>query len=122
MADRAGTRISFEVEDEYLRVTIAGTYPSDTIRDLLLAIRSKAEECARTRVLLDAWSLSPPPLDFDRFVLGETAAEIFRSRYRVAVVYRPELINRFAENVARNRGASVLVTASEVQALEWLMR
>jgi hypothetical protein len=114
--------VSFEVADDYLRVTLAGSYPSGTIRDVLLAIRSKAEECARTQVLVDAWSLSPPSMDFERFVLGETAAEIFRSRYRVAVVYRPELINKFAENVARNRGASVFVAASEAEALEWLMR
>jgi hypothetical protein len=122
MTATSGAQVSFEVKDDYLRVTLAGSYPTGEIRAVLLSIRSKAEELARTKLLLDAWALSPPRVDFERFVLGELVAEIFRSRYRIAVIYRPQFTNRFAENVAINRGASLFVAGSESEALEWLMR
>ena len=122
MAGAKGTHASFDVKDDYLRVTLAGSFPTTDARELLLTIRSTAEQSARTRLLLDALGMTPPRVEFHRYVLGELVAELFRSKYRIAFIYRPELINKFAETVANNRGAQVLVTGSEVEALEWLMR
>jgi hypothetical protein len=122
MAGATGTQVSFDVKDDYLRVTVAGSFPATDMKDFLLTIRKKAEQCARTRLLLDALGMTPPRVEFHRYVLGELVAELFRSKYRIAFIYRPELINKFAETVANNRGAQVLATGSEVEALEWLMR
>jgi hypothetical protein len=122
MAGATETRASFDVKDDYLRVTLTGRFPAAESRELLLMIRARAEEFARTRLLVDALGMGPPRIEFHRYLMGELIAEIFRSKYKIAVVYFPELINKFAENVATNRGAHVLVTGSEAQALEWLMR
>ena len=74
------------------------------------------------RILVDAFAVSPPDTEMQRFEFGEDLAKIFRLQFKVAILYKPEFTNRFAEDTAINRGARVRVFGDEAAALEWLFK
>jgi hypothetical protein len=115
------TEISFSVLESHLLVSLAGKYPALELKELLTQIRNKADDCQRTEILIDAILIEAPRSEMERYVVGEMFAALFRTDQRIAVVYRPELINRFAENVAVNRGAQLAVFDSVASALPWLL-
>jgi hypothetical protein len=84
------------------------------------SILREAVKSGDTRVLIDAYGVSAPKSDIDRFDAGATIAELFRGRIKLAILYPPAIINKLAEDTAVNRGADVLVVADERVALEWL--
>lgn len=57
----------------------------------------------------------------DRLEMGIQGALIFRHHFKVAVVYRKEELNLFAEDVAVNRGLNTRVFSDMDTAMEWLM-
>jgi hypothetical protein len=87
----------------------------------LTLIRDTARQTAYSRILIDASTLSPPRVDFYRFLAGQDLAALFPLPCKVAVVCQAKWITKFAENVAVNRGARVLVCADRVEALGWLL-
>ena len=115
------TRLSFRVRAGYLRATCRGEYPSSTYREMLAAIRDKARRSKRSRILIDAFALPAPAKEFDRIWVGEAIAQIFGTKFKLAILFKPELINKLAEHTAVGLGARVLVTGDEGFALEWLM-
>lgn len=115
------TRIAFEPNSGYLRVIIHGSYPSTTYRPILRSILDEASKLDHTRVLVDCLGLSAPPSQMARFNLGVAIAELFGGRFRIAILYPRELINKFTEDAAVNRGANVLVTSEEAAAVQWLL-
>jgi len=52
--------------------------------------------------------------------MGKFVASILPQTLKVAVVYRAELINKFFENVAVNRGANLVVLSDRASALRGL--
>jgi len=115
------THLVFEPEPGYLRVIIRGEYPSKSRRDVLSAVHAKMTELSYARVLADCRGLDAPKTEMDRFNLGVAIAEMVADRYRIAVVSKPEQINRFMENAAVNRGARLVVTSDEKDAIAWLV-
>jgi hypothetical protein len=89
-------------------------------RELATSILEEAASSGDTRVLIDAYGVSAPKSNMDRFDVGTTIAELFRGRIKVAILYPPAIINKLAENTAVNRGADLLVVGDEKVALEWL--
>jgi len=115
------TQISFQVHAEYLKIVLCGEFPSTTYRELLESMRDQASRSGHTRLLIDAMGVTAPLKELSRFFVGEAVADIFKHNYRVAALYRPELINKFVENVAVNRGTQFLVVGDETVALQWLL-
>jgi hypothetical protein len=115
------TQIAFEPKEGYLRVVIHGRYPSATYPEILRSIHDEASKLGLARILVDGFSLSAPPSEMDRFSVGVSIAELFGRRYRIAILYPRELINKFAEDAAVNRGANLLVASEEGAALAWLL-
>jgi hypothetical protein len=87
----------------------------------LRSIREEAANSGNTRVLVDGRDLPAPAAEMDRFNIGAAIAELFGHRIKVAILFPRALINKFAENVAVNRGATVLVVSDEEAALQWLV-
>ena len=56
----------------------------------------------------------------DRYEIGVKAAFLFRYKLKIAVLYKPEEINGFAETVASNRGMNVKIFGKREEALAWL--
>jgi hypothetical protein len=115
-----GFQTTFERRAGYLRVKASGEFPTLNLREGVTSILKQAVKSGYTRVLIDAYDVSAPKSDIDRFDAGTTMAELFRGRLKVAILYPPELINKLAEDAAVNRGADVLVVHDEKVALRWL--
>ena len=113
-------QITFERGPGYLRATCVGTFPTDC-REALHRIHAEAVRTEDTLALLDCYGLSEPASEMDRFDAGVALAEIFGCRIKVAVLYHSAHINKFAENVAVNRGGHVLVSGDANTALSWLL-
>src|SRR5204863_8801150 len=96
-------QITFERCPGYLRATSEGTFPTEC-RESFHRIRDEATRSENTLVLMDCFGVSEPLSEMDRFEAGVALAEIFGYRLKVAVLYQPAHINKFAENVAVNRG------------------
>ncbi len=114
--------MAFEERGSYLFVRAQGPSDLESVRKGLIMIRDKALEAGLRRVLVDARGVDAPAREFDRYLVGEAAAEVLRARFKVAFLYKAEKINKFAENTAVNRGANILVCADEAEALDWLLR
>ena len=110
----------FENTDGYLLVVCAGRWEPEVVKTIVGEIRGEAERVSQTRILVDWSGVGDPPQEFDRFVSGLMVSELLPPPYKTAVVYRAEAINKFAENTARNRGASFYVCADKDEALAWL--
>ena len=113
--------VSFQEERRHLVATVCGRWEPAAITEGLTLIRDKARQTAHSRILIDAYNLSPPRADFYRFLAGQDLAALFPLPLKVAVLCQEQWITKFAENVAVNRGAQVLVCTDKAAALGWLL-
>ena len=86
----------------------------------MLTTRQAAEDAGLDRILIDFREMSPPARQLDRFLAGIHVAEVWRPPLRVAGVWQPERIDRFAEDTAVNRGAVFRMFVDEAAAVDWL--
>jgi hypothetical protein len=112
-------KLSYQEKLGYLVLKASGQWDSDSIPQGE-ALRAVAQERDHTRVFIDARELSQPTKEMDRFFVGELAAQHWQG-LKVAVLARPEILDRFAENTVVNRGAYFAVFSDEDAALEWLI-
>lgn len=114
-------KLAIEPKGEYLRVTATGTYAYGRTRRLIYVVRESSDDHQLRRVLVDFTGVTGQPPDIDRFELGERLAQVFGSAHTLAIIGRPESVNRLAETVAQNRGVAMRVFFSERDALAWLL-
>lgn len=113
--------LSFHEESDYLLVTIQGRYDPLPITEALGRIKAQAQQSQRSRILIDAYQISRPEKDIDRFLVGRAIADQLPAPLRIAVLCVPEWITRFAEDTAVNRGAQMFVSGDKAEALQWLL-
>ena len=77
------------------------------------------EQFGLTNILADIRSVNQRIPVIDRFQLGIELAKMLGPKIRLAILARPELIDKTGENTAVNRGGRVLVTLSLEEALVW---
>ncbi len=111
--------VSFQEKGNYLAAQLRGELDLEALRESFMAIRDRAMQTETKLILIDAFGLSAPKNEFDRFRAGEAVAELLPLPMKVAALYRAELINKFAENTAVNRGAALLVCSDSEIALQW---
>jgi hypothetical protein len=112
---------AFEAGAGYLKVRLGGRYSLPDLRGIIEAIGSEAERGGHARALLDLTAVDGDQPDLDRFETGVYAAEQLAKLERVAVLMAGRArVNRFFEDVARNRGLQVRVTQDPGEALDWL--
>jgi hypothetical protein len=112
--------LSFEVFDEYLKIHLSGDNLYAEIGEILTTIKKLSEEHNRTRILIDAVHVSGLS-EMEKYLIGEQGAGVFGRKAKAAIVSKPELINKFLENVVVNRGGHLRVLGSEQEALSWLL-
>jgi len=97
----------------------------DEAFDLVGAAIEFARENQFERLLVDTTRLTGfgSPGVWQRFIMGKLFAEKAKSRVKVALVARTDLIDpeRFGVLVATNRGLLAEVFDSETDALRWLL-
>ena len=118
LSTNQSTHISFELYPSYLRAKLSGEFPDRT--DVFETIRDEAQARERPRIIVDLLEIDIPVSNLDRFWAGKTLADVFQYPFKIAALVRQDQINYAAENAAVNRGARLLVTADEDEALRWL--
>lgn len=103
-----------------MRVATVGKYEFSELFGFLDRVKARAEEAGRTHVLIDSRRLEGQMTEADRFAGGQKIAEVFGSRFKVALLMPADGITKLGELAAVNRGARFLVSASEEDALNWL--
>jgi hypothetical protein len=109
------------VEPEYVRITAFGEYSLEDLYSFIDQIKAEAEKAFRKTVLVDSRGVKGNMTDADRFFAGRRIAELFGSRLKAAVVMPENGVTKLGESVAVSRGAKLLVTESEQEALDWLL-
>lgn len=72
------------------------------------------------KILVNATHMPGKVKTLQRFELGVQGSLIFRNLIKVAVLYRAEEINWFAETVSKNRGLNAKIFSEMDKALQWL--
>ena len=112
--------LSFEDAGDYLHISAKGEWEREEVTKGIRDVAEKALSAGQTRILLDIRELSSPGSELDRFLAGEAIAEFFSSPFKVVAVRSVDLMDKFAENVAVNRGANFMVLSDFDEAVRWL--
>lgn len=114
----------FQVLDTHAVWRPVGAIPLPEVMRLMVAAVALARERGAKRLLIVATGITDlaSPSTLERFFLAQDAARAAGGGIRLAMVVPRELIHpqRFGRTVAANRGLSVEVFESEVEALPWL--
>lgn len=112
----------FTEANGYLLADVTGEWELQAARGLIDSIAAECRGRNHDRVLADCLhvEVSGFVLDFERFVLGQRVAEKLR-HIRMATLFPAEQITKFAESVANQAGATLLVTSNRDEALRWLL-
>lgn len=113
--------IEFIEHPDYLEVVFRGERSLPGLLDCMNAAYERSQIDEYRRILLDIAEAKGTLKTFDRFRLGEEAAKLFNSTYRIVTLEKVEEITKLAENTAVNRGVSLLVIADRQVGLDWLL-
>jgi hypothetical protein len=115
---------SLENREGYLLVIISGVYSKgDDFLSIPDAILKECQLSGKNKALLNIMNLSLYGFtDMDRFYLGARIAETLRGKVKLSAACKIENTSRFAETVAKNRGAQFAVFTDFNQAEEWLVK
>ena len=105
---------------DYLFVEVSEPY---SLKLSISTIHEVADHCRKenlNKVLIDIRKMEGSPSVFDRYQLAIESVKVWGSRIKVAVIARPGIVNRMAENTAVNRGAKLMVTFDVEAAMNWL--
>lgn len=116
-----GLETSVHEETGYLVIRVEGTFEIGEMKRVIESLMAESGRRGHDRVLVDISKVGGSIKQFDRFLMGQHMASVWRPGLRVAVVYRAEDINKFAEGVATSRGADMRVVPDMASALHWLM-
>ena len=116
--------MSLEVQihevDTHLSIKAAGQYSLANMYDLFARAKIESVKHAYRGIILDVTEVAGPIPIMDMHVLGESCSRIWNLRLRVAIVSAEGGLNKFFENVARNRGAQIAVVPNQGTAVEWV--
>ncbi|MBK6751459.1 MAG: hypothetical protein IPG67_16045 [Acidobacteria bacterium] len=115
-----GYKLTVENGPEYLKLTAVGDHSAEEMYAFIDNIKAEAVRNDSKRVLVDSFEYSTLMSEADKFALGSHLAKTFGPRLKVAIMLPAEHISKLGELAAVNRGANLLVTPSESDAIAWL--
>lgn len=111
----------FVADGGYYRVKYVGIRTFARIVALIAEVEANANATRVFKYLFDLRESEEGFSTLDKYNLGIHLAEVFGSRFSVAVVIRKEHITGFLENVSLNRGAAKFtITDDEEKAKAYL--
>lgn len=115
---------SLENREGYLLFIISGVYSKgDNFLSVPEVILKECQTIGKNKALLNIQSLGLKGFtDMDRFHFGARIAETLRGKVKLSAVCHEDIVSRFAETVAKNRGAQFAVFTDFNQAEEWLVK
>ena len=115
----------FEVIDGYCCYRLLGHGRLAEAASKVIEVITFAREQGMPKLLIDTtgWTGHASPDTLERFTVAQAFAEAARSKVKLAMVVRPEMMDadKFEVTVARNRGLVGNVFDSEKDALAWLL-
>ena len=115
----------FEVMEGYCCYRLAGRGPLAEAASKVIDVITYCRKQGIRNLLIDTtgWTGHKSPSTFERFNVAQAFAEAARSAIKMAMVIRPEMMDRdkFEVMVAANRGMVGNVFDSEKAALAWLL-
>jgi len=112
---------TIEAKGDYIYVKYEEAYSKKIIIELMEETYKKSNELGCYKLLGDISTMEGKVSTIDRFEFGVKGANLFRGGYKIALIYRPEEINRFAETVSINRGLRARIFSDKDTALKWLL-
>ncbi len=117
---------TFDIREGYVYVKATGEFSEPSARRVLLEWVEKGRSAALNRVVCDITRVTGFDDDFSRtmtrFNTAQMVAQDLPRDFMVAFLETARQLeeDKFGENVMRNKGACVKVTADLREALEWL--
>jgi hypothetical protein len=113
---------TFERTNDYLYMTVTGTYRLQDFKSYVKIIRDKCEEEQTFKILMDALDVAGIDIPtIERYYMGIEVAEQLKYKIKLAIVWHKEFINHFGETVAVNRGGNIGVFSNMEAAMKWLL-
>jgi hypothetical protein len=116
--------VSLEVQindvDHQLSIKAAGEYSLSNLQTLFDRVKEVSEKLGCREAMLDLTEVTGTIPVLDMLVLGEHCARIWKQPFRIAIVSPAGGLDRFFENVGRNRGLQVTVVPNQRVAIDWL--
>lgn len=109
-----------ENKGEYIFIDYDEPY---TLNNLIALMKEASDFCAAEhseKLLVSIYNMPGKVSTLDRFELGIQGTLIFRAKIKIALVYRKDELNFFAENVAVNRGMNARIFSDMNEAKNWL--
>jgi hypothetical protein len=113
--------VSFENHSDYFSVRLSGSIDPNEVTRVLDEVKNEADRNGQRRVFVDMRGVALPTGDMFRYIAGEHIAKVMSPPYKLVLLGDTRTINRFAENVAVNRGADLKVFDDDKAALQWLL-
>jgi hypothetical protein len=110
-----------ETREGYVKVVLTGQWDLMDILRMIGVVRAETAASHRNRVLVDVRDVDGAMPDDERFWVGKQAALALGPEIKLAVIGRPERINRVTEMAATERGGQLQVFPTEEDAVAWLM-
>ncbi len=109
-----------ENKNSYVYVLYDEPYTKEGLIDLMKETHNACLGFGCRLILVNLLNMPGIISTMDRFEMGIQGALLFKSNFKIAVVYRKEEINQFAETVGVNRGMNTYVVSDMESALKWL--
>lgn len=111
----------FIVRDEFLLVQALVPWTTKAAMQIIDEAKVEAISHNRQRILCDLTIWDRSDNEMTRYWSGKYLALDLGFPYKVAAFTVPQVITKFAENVAVNRAANFRVFPEEEAALQWLL-
>lgn len=113
---------NIQVSGDIIEITCSGPVSGEGLRELIDKVKLLLEKKnGIENILVDLTGIDGK-LDFiEHFKIGEDIAKKLKG-YKLAVVTKPIVVNKVAENVATKEGAKMLMTYDRQTALSWFKK
>ncbi|MFL6466804.1 MAG: hypothetical protein ACJ72Z_02475 [Pyrinomonadaceae bacterium] len=115
-------QIHSTVLPDHIRIEFSGNFDFLELMRHIETIKERAATAGRSMALIDARTVIGHFSESEKFFAGAKIAEIFGSKLKAAVIARKGEVTKLGEMAAVNRGARLLVTECETEAIEWLFK
>ena len=117
-------QVEIDPQTDHLLTVVSGSFDHAKLAAMLKDIFAASSCHGLRRILIDIRTLEGDLSVMARYDFGRIAAELQREPVRIAVLGTEAQLwpDRFAENVANNRGVQTKVSTDLVEALAWLNR
>jgi hypothetical protein len=111
---------NIQILDDRIEISCSGPVSGEGLKELIDKVKSilVKKKPAIKNILVDLTGIEGKLSFMEHFNIGEDIANKLID-YKLAVVTRPIVVNKVAENVATKKGAKMLMTYNTQEALKW---